>query len=369
MALRVLHIVQSLEPGGMENGIINMVNLLSGDELSFDVCCMTEAGRMAKRLPQGCQLHVLGKSSGLDLSLPRKLKDLLEAVNPDILHTHNLGPLIYSCIACLFRAPYRILHGEHASLTRTDLRLRKRIQRKLFYRFCTRIHTVGWAMTRQLDGLRLSSQSILTLQNGVDTDRFIPAKGKVSQREKLLGLGADIQLVGIFGRFGPYKRHDYLLNAFADIAVRCPNLHLLVAGGGGELEDDIIAKIQKHSHGHRIHALGFLEDPLSYYQCLDLLVIPSANEGLSNCALEAMSCGVPVLSNLNCGSEELITDGQDGIIREINSPDALARYLTWLFGFDGPNLQTLGANARQKIQKQFSLGVMANAYLNTYRAL
>ena len=76
MALKVLHIVQSLEPGGMENGIINMVNLLSGDELSFDVCCMTEAGRMAKRLPQGCQLHVLGKSSGLDWSLPRKLKEV-----------------------------------------------------------------------------------------------------------------------------------------------------------------------------------------------------------------------------------------------------------------------------------------------------
>ena len=106
----------------------------------------------------------------------------------------------------------------------------------------------------------------------------------------------------------------------------CVKLHLLVAGGGGELEDDIAFVAQKHSHGHRIHALGFLEDPLSCYQCLDLLVIPSANEGLSNCALEAMSCEVPVLSNLNCGSEELITDGQDGIVREINSPDALAKH-------------------------------------------
>ena len=125
-------------------------------------------------------------------------------------------------MACLFRAPYRILHGEHASLTRTDLRLRQADSACYSIVFVLNLKHGGRAMTCQLDGLRLSFPwSILTLRNGVDTGRFIPAKDKVSQREKLLGLGADIQLVGIFGRFGPYKRHDYLLNAFADIAVMC----------------------------------------------------------------------------------------------------------------------------------------------------
>ena len=75
----------------MENGIINMANLLSGDELSFDVCCMTEAGRMAKRFHRASQRTFLVKVQG-GLELARKLKELLEAVNPDILHTHNLGP-------------------------------------------------------------------------------------------------------------------------------------------------------------------------------------------------------------------------------------------------------------------------------------
>ena len=78
-----------------------------------------------------------------------------------------------------------------------------------------------------------------------------------------------------------------------------------------------------------------------------------------------MSCGVPVLSNLNCGSEELIADGLGWHSSEINSPDALAKYLAWILGL--MVLIILGAMLVKRYKNSF--GVMANAYLNAYRAL
>ncbi len=369
MSLKILHVVQSLEPGGMENGIVNMVSRLSGEELSFEICCLAQAGRMAQRLPEACPLHVLDKRPSFDRSLPGKLKKLVRTMRPDVLHTHNLGPLIYTVLARFGGMPGRILHGEHASLTQADLVFRKRLQRKVLYRFCTQIHTVGRAMTRQLDGLRFAPRPVITLQNGVDTGRFVPCPDKPALRRELLGLSGDVRLAGIFGRFGPYKRHAQLLEAFAEVAGKFPDLHLLVAGGGGELEQDVLARIRSHPFSLRIHPVGFLPDPLRHYQCLDLLVIPSANEGLSNGALEAMACGVPVLSNRNCGAEELITDGQDGVVREMSSTGELARHLARLLGPDGHDLQQLGTRARHKIVEQFSLDGMADAYRNAYRAV
>lgn len=368
MSLKILHIVYSLEPGGMENGIVNMVSRLSNEDLQFEICCLGEAGRMASRLPDGCSLHVLGKSAGFDRQLPDKLRRLIGEVRPDLLHTHNLGPLIYTALAKILGAQGQIFHGEHASLTQNDLSLRKRLQRKLLYRFCTALHTVGVSMSQQLEALKLTSCPVLTLQNGVDTQRFTPSPDQAARRGEL-GLPQNARMAGIFGRFGPYKRHDLLLDSFARIGDEFPGLHLLVAGGGGEREPDVLARIRSHPLASRIHTVGYLSDPVSHYQSLDLLLIPSDNEGLSNCALEAMSCAVPVLSNRNCGSDELITDGQDGIVRAMDTPEALADALVEVMGSDGPGLRALGAHAREKIIGGFSLNSMEDAYRNAYQSI
>jgi len=369
MSLKVLHLVYSLAPGGMENGIVNMSNILPGEKISMEVCCLDRAGRMASRLPENCRLHVLGKKPGFDRRLPGLLRDKIGEIRPDIIHTHNLGPLIYAALARFLGAPVPVLHGEHASLTTTDLSFRKRLQRKLLYRLCKKIHTVGYSMTRQLDELKLSKMPVLTLQNGVDTRLFQPGTEKAQVRKQLLDLPKDCVIVGIFGRFGPYKRHEFLLEAFAREGEKLPDLHLLVVGGGGDRERMVLNKIQCHPFRSRIHAVGYKTDPVPYYQCLDLLLLPSENEGLSNCALEAMACGVPVLTNQNCGAEDFILHGVDGFVRPLVSTGDLVESLTDIFARGVLALEDISIMARKKMERDFSLDSMANNYRKAYQDL
>jgi glycosyltransferase involved in cell wall biosynthesis len=369
MSLKVLHLVYSLAPGGMENGIVNMSTMLPGEKISLEVCCLDRPGRMASRLPGNCRLHVLGKNPGFDRRLPGLLRDKICEIRPDIIHTHNLGPLIYAALARFLGASVPILHGEHASLTTTDLSFRKRLQRKLLYRLCAKIHTVGYSMTRQLDELKLSKMPVLTLQNGVDTRLFKPCMDKGQVRKELLDLPKGFFIIGVFGRFGPYKRHEFLLDAFARAGEKLPDLHLLVVGDGGDRERMVLNKIQCHPFRSRIHAVGYKTDPVPYYQCLDLLLLPSENEGLSNCALEAMACGVPVLTNQNCGSEDLILHGVDGFVRPLVSAGDLVDSLSDIFARGVLALEDISIMARKKMESDFSLNSMANNYRQAYQDL
>ena len=200
----------------------------------------------------------------------------------------------------------------------------------------------------------------------MDVEKFRPCGEKDKLRRELLGVSGDAVVAGIFGRFGRYKRHNFVLDAFARLGGDFPNLHLLVVGGGGDHEQQVLRAIDAHPFSQRIQAVGFHPDPLPYYQCLARLLIPSVNEGLSNCALEAMACGVPVLSNRSCGSEELIKDGEDGFLHKIGSIGDLENIISSLLDAGLLKLQTVGCHARAKAKAGFSLARMMHDYLQVY---
>ncbi len=96
--------------------------------------------------------------------------------------------------------------------------------------------------------------------------------------------------------------------------------------------------------------------------------MPSSNEGLSNAALEAMACGVPVLAHRGCGHEQIVTSGADGMIAEMSTPREMAEQLSALLA-EPPRLARFGRAARQKVAEHFSLSSMLDAYERLYREL
>lgn len=173
--------------------------------------------------------------------------------------------------------------------------------------------------------------------------------------------------IGIVGRFGPFKRHVQLIEAFEQIVPQFPHARLLIAGGGGSEEEAVKQRVQSSLYRPFIHLLGFQADPRLCYQALDLLAIPSVNEGLSNVALEAMASGVPVLARTGCGHEQIIADQADGWIRPLESTEALARSLSEILA-EPVRLVDFGRNARNKVTSVFSLTAMMTAYEHLYRA-
>lgn len=364
MVLKILHVVISLDPGGMENGLLNVANALSSQGFEFHVCCLERRGTFAGRLPQSENVSVLGKRDGFSWQAAFALRREIARIRPHLLHTHNLGPLIYGTLASGFGRVCPIVHGEHAELTGSDLSPRRLFQRRLLYRCCRKIHTVSQGMSQQLLKLHFPISKIVTIVNGVDTLRFAPADQKAARLA--VGLPSNALVLGIVGRFGPFKRHTLLIDAFERLASRFPEMHLLIVGGGGPEESRIHERTRQSPAAERIHLAGFQSDTRSYYQSMNLLVVPSVNEGLSNAVLEAMACGVPALAHAACGNNEAITDGIDGIVADLDTVEQLEAKITEAL-CDRSKLAKMGDSARRRSVESFALEKMAAGYARLYR--
>ena len=364
--LKILHVVISLNPGGMENGVANVARGLSPEEFEIHVCCLERSGSFAQRLPQLENVHVLHKPPGFSPGTIWRLNRLIARLRPDIIHTHNLGPLIYGGLATGFGFLRPLLHGEHHLLQADELTHRRLRQRTVFYRACKKIHTVSGGVREQLLGLGFPAEKIVTLLNGVDYERFQTGDSRAARRQ--IGVPEAGIFLGIVGRFIPTKQHRILLEAFTCLARTRSDIHLMLIGGGGSEEKSILRMANASEFAARIHCTGFQNELPPYYQALDLLVVPSFHEGLSNAVLEAMACGVPVLAHPACGTTEVISSGQDGIIADLQTADKLERQLEQLLARP-ENLPKLGAAARENILRRFSIEIMTERYRQLYQTL
>lgn len=361
--MKVLHVVNSLEAGGMENGVCHLSQGLGARGWETHVACLEQRGAMADRLAGTVQ--VLGKAGGFSLRAAWALARAIRRVQPNVIHTHNLGPLIYASLATLGGRTRPIVHGEHSQLAPWELAPRRLRQRRKLYRGCRAVHTVSAAQVRELEKLGLHPPQLAAIPNGVDAARFLPGDG--AEIRARLGLPANALVLGLVGRFGPYKRHLDLLAAFEEIAARRPLAHLLLVGAGGSEEAKVRERAQQSPARARIHLAGFQADPAPCYRAMDLLVVPSVNEGMSNAALEAMATGIPVLGHAGCGHEEIIAPEAEGIIADLASPARLGAEIEKLLAAP-QRLVDMGRAARLTVVRRFSLPAMLDAYDQLYRA-
>jgi glycosyltransferase involved in cell wall biosynthesis len=361
-AVKVLHLVDSLGPGGMENGIVNLAHGLA-PQIESHVACLVRSGPFAERLPPASHVVELGKGNGFSPLAVWRLFACIRRLKPTVLHTHNLGPLIYGSFATGFGRVCPIIHGEHSRLTEEEKTPRRLRQRRRFYRACRAVHSVSAGIRDEVIALDCNPTHMVAIPNGVDTETFSP--GNQIAARKSLGLPESGRTLGIVGRFGAEKGHGVHLDAFELLADRFPDLRLAIIGAGGPAETEIRARADRSSIRSRIVFTGFLVQPVEAYRSLDLLTIPSTNEGMANAALEGMACGCAILANTDCGHEEFLEHGRTGIIADLRSPPGLAAAIEELIFPDG-RLRALAAEARVAAVQRFSLRVMVNAYRHLY---
>lgn len=356
----------SLEPGGLENGVVNLANGLKADGFETSIVCLEKSGSFETRLSKDVSVSVLSKQKGISPVTVWKLARWVRSNRPDVIHTHNLGPLLYGVLACaLAFYPLRILHGEHGTFREEDLTKKRLWMRKILYRLCIRVHTVSDTLSNYLAKLRLPKKKIISIINGVDSDRFRPVENVEGIRLEL-GLPPNAFVIGMVGRMIASKRHELVLNAFKELANRYDQAVLLFVGAQGDSEETVAEAIKNHPYCGRIHWVGHQADTLKYYQAMDLLVMPSSVEGLSNALLEAMSCGVPCLAHPSCGASEVIKDEESGFLRVLDSTPELVAELDEIIS-SSQSLLEIGNKARGGILKRFSLAAMVNRYEDMYR--
>jgi len=363
--IKILHVLISLEMGGMENGVVNVARRLSPEEFDIHVCCLERSGPFAENLPRPDRVQVLNKPQGFSWKAVRDLHRLIRRLKPDVIHSHNLGPLMYASLASGMGGWCPVLHGEHHLPPPQDFDRKRIIQRSIFYHGCRKVHTVSESLRQELIARGLPAEKLVTLRNGVDSERFQPGD-RTAARQKIGGLPADALVLGLVGRFMPWKGHARLIEAFETIADSRPDSHLLFVGAGGTDEEAVRARARASRLASRIHFTGFQRDVTPFYQAMDVMIFPSTIEGLANAVLEAMACGVPTLAHPACGTAEIISQGHDGWLAEIDTVAGLQKQLAAL-PTDRETFQAMGRMGREKVVRQFSLAHMVENYRRLYR--
>lgn len=352
----------------MENGVVSISNGLDPQHFDTSICCIERTGEFAQRLLPSIETTTLHKPPGFQFRTVRELSSLIQTLSPDVLHTHNLGPLIYATAARaisprFWRTP--ILHGEHGALQGDSLLPRRLRQRRMLYRLCKLVHTVSSGLRTELIGRGFPAAKIIPLLNGVDANRFSPPASKDSAKQAL-GLPPGSTVIGTVGRFIATKRHELTIQAFEKLPASPTVPHLLVVGDGGSEKQRIHDLAASSPCKDRIHLLGHVADPAVAYQAMDLLVMPSSHEGLANALLESMASGVPVLAHSACGAGEVITNGINGTLVDIQTSADLAHAILALIT-DRPTCERLAAAALTDARQQFSIDAMIAGYASAYR--
>ena len=358
--LHVLHVLLSLQPGGLENGVVNIVNRLNPDQFRSSIGCIKHAGEFAARITSSeIKIYELGWRGGNDLILPFRLARLFREARPDIVHTRNAESFFYGYLGAKLAGVECIIHSEHGR-TFNDRKIRFLMQKW----FSEHTHAIFSVSTKLKDDLvkhiHIPKEKIEVLYNGVDLSQFKSVQRKVV-RDKL-GFRDDQIIIGSVGRLVAVKNYALLLNAFHQLNLK--NAVVMLVGDGEERK--ILEKLARSlAIAGRVHFLGHRDDVAELLLAMDIFVLPSISEGMSNTLLEAMAVGVaPVASDIG-GNPEIVDHGVSGFIFPSRDESALREYLMTL-ATDTTLRGEMGSAARNKVKSEFTIDAMVARYESLY---
>lgn len=369
-SLLICHIILRLDFGGLENGLVNLINGLPEARFQHVIICLKYASDFRQRIQrQDVKIYEMHKKEGKDFSVYGRIWRLLRAIRPDIVHTRNIPTIDMLAIARLSGVK-RLVHSEHG------LDLMEVTGRHVKYNWIRRFSAL-WVcqyitVSHELaDWLRrdvgIDLKFITTIHNGVDADHFRPGR----REPRILPdkfADDDCILIGTIGRIAAIKDQMNLAKAFVLMLKNAPELRdcaRLVIAGDGEDKPSITRLLEDEGVLSLCWLPGYRDDTDKIYRALDLFVLPSRREGISNTILEAMASGLPVIASRVGGNPEIVTDGVSGKLVASADPMALANAM--LEYLRKPSLmQAHGQAGREQAVANFSMAAMINSYARVY---
>jgi glycosyltransferase involved in cell wall biosynthesis len=209
---------------------------------------------------------------------------------------------------------------------------------------------------------RLPSDHLVSIPTGIDTHRFAP--GDRERVRESLGLPADRILIGIVATLRSWKGHEYLIEAFHQLAD--PNTLLLIVGGGPQHEN-LQEQIAALDLTDRVIMPGNQTDVVSWLQALDIFALPSyANEGVPQALLQALACELPVVTTPVGSIEEAVMQEMTGLLVPPKDAHALAEALKVLIN-DESLRRRFGVTGRQHVLARFGLDHMLACMEDVFR--
>lgn len=367
----IAHVMHRFDTGGLENGVVNLINHLPEDRFRHAVVALTDVTDFRERVKRrDVEFVALHKPAGQGLWQFPKWYWLLRRMRPDIVHTRNLAALECQVPAWGAGIPVRI-HGEHGrdvgdldGSNRTYQRVR-RFYRPFVHHYLALSRDLAHYLTSEI---KVPENRITQVYNGVDTARFHPApQGPIPIRDCPFH-PTQHWIVGTVGRMQAVKDQVMLARAFVHALELEPFMKArlrLVMIGDGPLRAQVLAILQDAGVVELAWLPGERSDVADIMRGFHAFALPSLAEGISNTVLEAMASALPVIATDVGGNADLVVQGETGDIIAAADPLAMARRMLHLA--QEPGLaRSRGLAARDRVESQFSMQAMVMNYQRVY---
>jgi glycosyltransferase involved in cell wall biosynthesis len=349
---RVVHLTLGLDVGGQEKLLVEFARHADRQRFALHFLVLGGRGPLAATIEDlSWPVTALGQPDGVRPGLIPRLARWLRRGRFDVLHTHDDKPLLYGGPAARLAQVGRLVHTQHhgpvPQISRRQAWLVQWAGRLADVFVC-----VSHDSARHMAGTGLPSGRIRTLWNGIDLSRF-PFRGPSPA-------GPAVTVA----RLSPEKDIANLLRAVALVVRSTPAFRLEIAGAG-PCHADLMNLASALQLGDCVRLLGEVGDIPALLARARLFILPSRTEGISLTLLEAMACGLPVVTTKVGGNPEVVLDGSTGLLVPPRDPNALARAIMQVWN----NLELahqMGRAARRRAESHFDIRRMVARYEDLY---
>lgn len=369
----IAHVMHRFDTGGLENGIVNLINHMPESAYRHAVIALTEITDFRQRIQRSdVKFIAMNKAPGHVFWIYPQLYRVFRELRPSIVHTRNLAALEAQVPAWLSGVVARV-HGEHGRDVGDYDGTNKKCQwiRRIYSPFVKHYIALSRDLAEYLvHPVGISSKRVTQIYNGVDAIRFHPAQ----HRQPIPGSPFNDDrywIIGTAGRMQTVKDQTNLARAFAQAIQRLPALrqHLrLIMVGEGPLRQESQRILEAAGVADLAWLPGERKDIPDVVRGLDCFILPSIAEGISNTILEAMASGLPVIATAVGGNMELVEEGRSGRLVPASSSSHLADAIMELA--QQPEVaQSMGRYGRQLVERNYSMDAMVRNYQQLYDRL
>jgi glycosyltransferase involved in cell wall biosynthesis len=365
--LNILHVVDSLEFGGLERVVTDLAKAQQdrGHEVSVFSISPT-VGFMPELLAAGVPVEVGGKSRGFDLQVLGKLRRMVVDRRVRVVHAHNFVPNYYAATALLGAGRSTTLVGTCHDMGMRLANRKLRWMYRLSLMRTARLAMVGQQVhDRYVGSGWIQANRAETVLNGIPVARF---KGSAERRaiaRARLGLEPSIPVIGCVGRLVPLKNQRLMIQVMPALLRAHPGLKLVMVGYG-ELEAELRQLAASTGVADQVLFTGRRDDVSDLLPAFDIFALPSRTEGLSIALLEACATGLAVVATAVGGNTEIIRHGETGLLIPVDDANALRDALMSLLN-DAGLRQRLGATASEWVASHASIDALCDTYDQFYQ--
>ena len=317
---KIAILLPSLKFGGAERVALNLAMALKAEGIQIDFLLMSLEGEFLAEAER--HFNVLDLQCNKTYKLPGRLRAYLDSTKPDALISSFWKLNLCACLARMFYPSTKLILWEHSppSKSKNSPTWLYAITASLLYQLSTRVVAVSTGVFKDIDGITLGlRRKLVVIFNPITP----PPADLLSLSKRHLGT----RVIWV-GRLDGPKNPGLMLEAFALVAKTSDPLLAFV--GDGHLRDELEKRCRALGLEQRVSFLGYLPEPYVEIGSSDLLVLSSDREGFGNVIVEAMLCGLRVVST-DCGEgvHEILLEDRYGTIVPKNEPLALARAIEY----------------------------------------